>query len=407
VLPLSQGRPSRAGHMTGRFPAVARTFMASFMVSIIFGAGSAIAGCAEDLTRIQLAMPSARPNLRPEVADLVATAGRRAKANDATACATATAQALKLLGLPELAPITLSTPVPGVDRQPHPPGAGSQAANLPIPPPSTDGARVAPPATSAKPDETAPADWYVSTSNIVGRDVTARDHPDDTIGSIRALVIDSTTRQTVLALVETGGILGFGGKLVAVPFAAVQFFGRWDRPMIRASLATLQSAPRVTTADVPGLVSNAAWRAALAKHFNVEIAAPSGPSVASSTDATVVRPAAVTDGAAGDPVQGRSYAQGICAACHTFDQGGGTRVGPNLYGVVDSKIAAAPGYSYSTALQDHGGNWNAANLDGFLKNPQAFAPGTTMPFSGISSPSERRNVIAYLASLGHVSGGPK
>ena len=90
-------------------------------------------------------------------------------------------------------------------------------------------------------------DWYVVTSNVIGSDVTVQDRPGENVGRIDALVIDSTTGQASLVLIETGGVLGFGGKLIAVPFSAIQFFGRWDRPMIRTNVATLHSGPRVTT----------------------------------------------------------------------------------------------------------------------------------------------------------------
>jgi cytochrome c len=423
--------------MIGRIPAATITFIAS----VILGAGAASAGCAEDLTRIQLAAASASPDIRAAVDGLVSTAQARARANDASGCAGATMEALRLLGLPTLAPITLSTPVPGIDRQPQPPlpsAAGSQSAGGDKASPAshtTDGSSsatkamggapsAAPPSSKSsslpaarrqpgktKSDQTDKADWFVVTSNVIGSDVTVQDRPAENIGSMKALVIDSTTRQTTLALIETGGVLGLGGKLIAVPFSAVQFFGRWDRPMIRANLATLQSGPRVTTTNVPDFVSNTNWRADLAKHFNVApLPRPKTPA-SSSVVAVVARPeaAAATPGseAAGDPAAGRTYVQGICGACHTFDQGGGTRVGPNLHGIVDRKIAGEPGFSYSAALKNHGGNWTAANLDGYLRGPQGFAPGTTMPFSGISSNNERRNVIAYLETLGNAQGGQK
>ena len=194
-----------------------------------------------------------------------------------------------------------------------------------------------------------------------------------------------------------------------MPFSAIQFFGRWDRPLIRANVATLHSGPRVTTADVPDLVSNSKWRADLAKHFNVA-PLPQPKATASSSVAARPQAAAVATAAnapAGDPAEGRTYVLGICAACHTFDQGGGTRVGPNLYSVVDRKIAGEPGFNYSVALKNHGGNWTADNLDGYLRSPQNFAPGTTMPFSGISSSNERRNVITYLESLANPQGAQK
>jgi cytochrome c len=412
--------------MIGRIPAATITFIAS----VVLGAGAASAGCAEDLTRIQLAAPAASRDTRAAVNGLVATAQARAKAKDKSGCAGATTEALTLLDLPILAPVTLSTPVPGVGRRPQPPhlsAAASQALTtdgLASATKATAGAPSAAPskpsspraarrqAGNAKGDQPQKTDWYVVTSNVIGSDVMAQDRPGESVGKIEALVIDSTTRQATLALIETGGVLGFGEKLIAVPFSALQFFGRWDRPLIRANVATLHSGPRVTSADVPDLVSNAKWRADLAKHFNVA-PLPQPKAVASSSVAAVAPPpqaAAATPGAApaaGDPAEGRTYVQGICAACHTFDQDGGTRVGPNLYSIVDRKIAGEPGFNYSAALKNHGGNWTAVNLDGYLRSPQTFAPGTTMPFSGISSSNERRNVITYLESLAYPQGAQK
>jgi cytochrome c len=424
--------------MIGRIPAAT----ISFIASVVLGIGAAFAGCAEDLTRIQIAAPAASPDIRTAVNGLVATAQARARARDKSGCAGATTEALRLLDLPTLAPITLSTPVPGVDRRPEPPhlaAAGSQAttdglasATKPmggsVAPgkPSPQAARRQASRTKSDPPQKADQaqkdlaqknsaqknDWYVVTSDVIGSDVTVQDRPGENVGKIETLVIDSTTGQASLVLIETGGVLGFGGKLIAVPFSAVQFFGRWDRPMIRTDVATLHSGPRVTTADVPDLVSNTKWRAELAKHFKVApLARPRTPAPSSAV-AAAMRPQAAppaTPGSApaGDPAEGRTYVQGICAACHTFDQGGGTRVGPNLYSVVDRKIAGEPDFNYSAALKAHGGNWTAANLDGYLRNPQTFAPGTTMPFSGISSISERRNVIAYLESLANVKGAQK
>jgi cytochrome c len=426
--------------MIGRIPAAT----ISFIASVVVGTGAAFAGCAEDLTRIQIAAPAASPDIRAAVNGLVATAQARARARDTSGCAGATTEALRLLDLPTLAPVTLSTPVPGVDRRPQPPhlaAAGSQATTdglasatkpmggapsvAPSKPSPQVGRRQASRTKSDQPQKAnldqkdlvqknlaQKNDWYVVTSNVIGSDVTVQDRPGENVGKIDALVIDSTTGQASLVLIETGGVLGFGGKLIAVPFSAIQFFGRWDRPMIRTDVATLHSGPRVTTTDVPDLVSNAKWRADLARHFKVApLARPRTPAPSSAV-AVATRPQAAppaTPGSApsGDPAEGRTYVLGICAACHTFDEGGGTRVGPNLYSVVDRKIAGEPDFNYSAALKGHGGNWSAANLDGYLRNPQTFAPGTTMPFSGISSSSERRNVIAYLESLANAQGVQK
>jgi cytochrome c len=97
-----------------------------------------------------------------------------------------------------------------------------------------------------------------------------------------------------------------------------------------------------------------------------------------------------------DPAQGENDV-GLCKVCHSFDKGGPTMIGPNLYGVVGHKIASHEGVNYTPALKEHGDQeWTFENLDVWLKNPQAFAPGTSMAFPGIPDLKKRANVIAYL-----------
>ncbi len=88
-----------------------------------------------------------------------------------------------------------------------------------------------------------------------------------------------------------------------------------------------------------------------------------------------------------------------CAACHSLEEGV-NQAGPYLAGVVGRDIAAAEGFSYSSALSGLEGVWDYEHLFGFLEDPQGYAPGTSMAFAGLPSPEERANIIAYLESGG-------
>jgi cytochrome c len=98
---------------------------------------------------------------------------------------------------------------------------------------------------------------------------------------------------------------------------------------------------------------------------------------------------------AGDAAKGAVIFTDQCSGCH---EAKADLMGPHLGGVVGRKAGGVAGFSYTDALKNSGLTWTPDKLDQFLADPGKMVPGTAMP-AAISDPTERRNVIAYLATL--------
>ena len=97
----------------------------------------------------------------------------------------------------------------------------------------------------------------------------------------------------------------------------------------------------------------------------------------------------------GDPDMGkRQFAP--CSACHTVEEGGPDKLGPNLHGVFGRKAGTKPDFAYSEALKNSGITWDADKINTWITKPAALVPGTKMAFLGISKDEVRANIIAYL-----------
>ena len=100
--------------------------------------------------------------------------------------------------------------------------------------------------------------------------------------------------------------------------------------------------------------------------------------------------------ASADPAKGEKvFAK--CKACHKVDGTDGT--GPHLNGVVGRAIASVGGFGYSDGLKALAAkSWTPEELDHWLENPKAYAPGNKMSFAGLPKVEDRANLIAWLAT---------
>jgi cytochrome c len=98
------------------------------------------------------------------------------------------------------------------------------------------------------------------------------------------------------------------------------------------------------------------------------------------------------------PEEGEAEAR-KCVACHSFEPGGPSKIGPPLWDVVGRDIASVEGFAYSDALLAKEGEWTFEALDEFIADPRGWAPGTKMAFAGIKDPGARADVLVYLRTL--------
>jgi len=105
---------------------------------------------------------------------------------------------------------------------------------------------------------------------------------------------------------------------------------------------------------------------------------------------------------AGDPASAQDVAAGKaafaqCSACHSID--GSNGAGPSLVGITGRKAGTFPGFRFSRAMKGAGFSWDEKTLSAYLADPQQAVPGNVMPFSGVADAQQRRDLIAYLATL--------
>jgi nitrite reductase (NO-forming) len=159
------------------------------------------------------------------------------------------------------------------------------------------------------------------------------------------------------------------------------------------------SAPEVSQASPP---AQGHTQAPPSAHDHAQAPTPPPAPTQTSGQATTAPSAAAQAG--GDPNAGRQVYR-KCHACHSLEPGKNT-LGPSLAGIAGKKAGEVPNFNYSPALKNSNIVWDVAALDAYLLDPQKFVPGNRMPFPGLKTENERRDVIAYLVSTTAAAGAP-
>jgi len=100
------------------------------------------------------------------------------------------------------------------------------------------------------------------------------------------------------------------------------------------------------------------------------------------------------------PIDKKSFKK--CVSCHTIEEGGKNKMGPNLWNIMNRGIGKMENYKYSkkfSAWAKKNTMWTPVLMDQWLTKSKSMVKGTKMNFRERKE-SKRAATIVYLRSMG-------
>jgi cytochrome c len=104
---------------------------------------------------------------------------------------------------------------------------------------------------------------------------------------------------------------------------------------------------------------------------------------------------------AGDIAKGKKAFK-KCASCHSIEDGGKNKSGPNLYNILNRGISTNEKFKYSKKLvsfANENPQWTTELMGAWLENSQKLVKGSKMRVK-VKKEADRENLIAYFQSMG-------
>lgn len=107
----------------------------------------------------------------------------------------------------------------------------------------------------------------VRSSEVVG--VEVKSPSDENLGEIKDLVLDKASGKVAYAVLEAGGLLGLGTKLIALPWNAMHYDTNKDSFVINADQNKLKNAPGFNDDNWPNM-ADPKWASTISQYYGTK-----------------------------------------------------------------------------------------------------------------------------------------